>query len=154
MTATSKTVAAVTALAASAALATGCSSADTKNEYVDTVNEIQTDALRAVNESTTTTPSNKNEVIEQLGTAEGILADAVAELEQVEVPEEAQEGHPKLVAGIDEMRELFADTAKSVENASNAEAVADLTSLVAESSAIGAEIDAAITQINQDLGAE
>lgn len=154
MTATSRTVAAVAALAASAALAAGCSSADTKNEYVDTVNAIQTDALQAVNESTTTQPSSKDEVIKQLGTAEGILADAVAELEQVDVPEEAQEGHPKLVAGIDEMRKLFADTAKSVEKASSAEAIADLTTLVAESSAIGAEIDAAISQINQDLGAE
>lgn len=154
MTATGKIAAAVTALVALVAVTAGCSSADTKNEYVDTVNAIQADALRAVNESTTVQSSNKAEVIKQLDNAERILADAVAELEQVDVPEEAQERHPKLVAGLDEMRKLFADTAKSVKGASNAEAFADLTTLVAKSSAIGAEIDAAISQINQDLGAE
>lgn len=141
-------------IAIAAALVAGCSSADTKNEYVDTVNQIQTDALQAVNQSTTTQPNSKAQVVKQLESAEKILADAVTELEAVDVPEEAQEGHEKLVAGIDEMRGLFADTAKKVQSASSAESVAELTSLVGESSAIGAEIDAAITQINQDLGAE
>jgi hypothetical protein len=144
----------VATIAVTAAVVAGCSSADTKNEYVDTVNQIQTDALQAVNQSTTTQPNSKAQVVEQLESAEKILGDAVTELEQVDVPEEAQGGHEQLVAGIDEMRGLFADTAEKVKSASSAESVAELTSLVGESSAIGAEIDAAITQINQDLGAE
>jgi hypothetical protein len=121
---------------------------------VDTVNAIQTDALQAVNKATATQPNSKAQVIEQLESAERILGDAVSELEAVDVPEEAQDGHPELVAGIEKMRKLFADTADKIESASSAESVAELTSLVGESSAIGAEIDAAITQINQDLGAE
>lgn len=78
----------------------------------------------------------------------------MTELEAVDVPEEAEAGHPKLVAGIDEMRALFAETAEKVQAASNTEAFTELTKLVAESATIGAGIDAAITQINQDLGAE
>lgn len=143
-----------TAALTAVALLAGCSSADTKNEYVDTVNAIQTDALQAVNDATVTQPNSKAQVIEQLESAEKILGDAVADLEAVDVPEEAQDGHPKLVAGIDEMRKLFADTARKIGSASSAESIAELTSLVGESSTIGAEIDAAITQINQDLGAE
>ena len=148
------TVALAATVAALSLLVAGCSSADTKNEYVDTVNAIQTDALQAVNKATATQPNSKTQVIEQLESAERILGDAVSELEAVDVPEEAQDGHPELVAGIEKMRKLFADTADKIKSASSAESVAELTSLVGESSAIGAEIDAAITQINQDLGAE
>lgn len=154
MTALRKTFVALAVAALATTLVAGCSSSDTKNEYVDTVNAIQTDALQAVNESTTSQPNTTAEVIEQLESAERILADAVTELEAVDVPEEAEAGHPKLVAGIDEMRALFAETAEKVQAASNTEAFTELTKLVAESATIGAGIDAAITQINQDLGAE
>lgn len=154
MTALRKTFMALAVAALAATLVAGCSSSDTKNEYVDTVNAIQTDALQAVNESTTSQPNTTAEVIEQLESAERILADAVTELEGVDVPEEAEAGHPKLVAGIDDMRALFAETAEKVQSASDTEAFTELTKLVAESTTIGTEIDAAITQINQDLGAE
>ena len=77
----------------------GCSSADTKNDYVDTVNEIQTNALDAFNQAASSTPENKQAMVEQLEAGEIALADAVSELESVEVPEEAEAGHPDLVAG-------------------------------------------------------
>ncbi len=51
-------------------------------------------------------------MVEQLEAGEVALADAVTELESVEVPEEAQAGHPELVAGIDDLRALFEKTAK------------------------------------------
>ena len=146
---------AVVALGLAAAVLAGCSSSDTRNDYVDTVNQIQTDALQAVNQSTAAPPETKADIAEQLDAAEGILANAVAELEEVEVPEEAQAGHPELVAGIEEMRDLFARTAERVRSAgSSAEAFTELTELVAETATVGTEIDAAISQINQDLGAE
>lgn len=154
MTALRKTFVALAVAALATALVAGCSSSDTKNEYVDTVNAIQTDALQAVNESTTSQPNTTAEVIEQLESAERILADTVTELEAVDVPEEVEAGHPKLVAGIDDMRALFAKTAEKAQAASNTEAFTERTKLVAESTTIRAEIKAAITQINQDLGAE
>lgn len=154
LTVNRKHTVALAAFAVAAALVAGCSSPDARNDYVDTVNEIQTNALQAVNQSSVAQPNSKGEVIEQLEAAEQVLADAVTELEQVEVPDEAEGGHPKLVAGIDEMRGLFADAADRVDGASNANAFAELTALAAETETIGAEIDSAIDQINQDLGAE
>lgn len=132
----------------------GCSSADTKNDYVDTVNEIQSSALDAFNQARTSTPADKQAMVEQLEAGEAALADAVDELEAVEVPEEAEAGHPKLVAGIDDLRALFAETATNVQEAKGTEAFSAVTGLASEGGVIGARIDEAIDQINDDLGAE
>jgi len=150
---TSRTVSLIAAIAG-IALVAGCSSADTKNDYVDTVNEIQSSALDAFNQAANSTPANKQAMVEQLESGEAALADAVSELEEVEVPEEAEEGHPKLIAGIDDLRALFARTAEDVQAASGTEAFTAVTALASEGAAIGTRIDQAITEINQDLGAE
>ena len=139
---------------AAAALVAGCSSADTKNDYVDTVNEIQASALDAFNQAASSTPENKQAMVEQLEAGESALAEAVSELESVEVPEEAQAGHPDLVAGIDDLRALFAKTAREVQKASGTEAFTAVTALASEGEVIGSRIDDAITRINRDLGAE
>jgi hypothetical protein len=131
-----------------------CSSADTKNEYVDTVNAIQTSALDAFNQAANSTPENNKAMVEQLEAGEAALADAVAELDEVEVPEEAQDGHPMLVAGIDDLRALFEQTAKDVQKAEGTDAFGAVTALASEGAVIGTEIDQAINQINDDLGAD
>jgi hypothetical protein len=141
-------------VAAAVALVAGCSSADTKNDYVDTVNEIQTSALDAFNQAANATPENKRAMVDQLEAGEAALADAVSELEEVEVPEEVEEAHPKLIAGIDDLRALFARTAEDVRAASGTEAFSAVTALASDGAQIGTKIDQAITEINQDLGAE
>jgi hypothetical protein len=143
----------VGAVAAMALLA-GCTSADTKNDYVDTVNEIQTNALNAFNQAANSTPRNKQAMVEQLEAGEAALADAVGRLEAVDVPEEAEGGHPELVAGIDDLRKLFASTAEDVQAAEGTEVFTAVTALASEGAVIGDEIDQAITRINQDLGAD
>ena len=137
-----------------AALVAGCSSADTKNDYVDTVNDIQESALNAFNQAASSTPANKQAMVDQLEAGEAALADAVTELESVDVPDEAEAGHPELVAGIDDLRALFADTAKEVEAAQGAAAFTAVTALASEGQVIGTRIDEAIDQINSDLGAD
>ena len=144
----------VIAAIATLALAAGCSSADTKNEYVDTVNEIQTNALDAFNQAANATPDTKQAMVNQLEAGEAALADAVIQLESVEVPEEAEAGHPDLVAGIDDLRKLFEKTAADVQAASGTDAFAAVSALASEGAVIGTQIDEAITQINNDLGAE
>ena len=145
----------LTALVAGLAVvaASGCSSTDTKNDYVDTVNGIQASALDAFNAATTTTPQNTKELVEQLEAGATALEDAVAELEAVEVPEEAQDGHPKLVRGIDDLRQLFEDTAAAVAKGGTADAFAAVTELSTAGARIGSDIDQTISQINRDLGA-
>lgn len=146
-------VAIAVAAVALAALAAGCGTAE-KNEYVDTVNEIQARALEAFNETATATPKNTKALVDQLESAEGALAEAVAELEAVEVPEEAQDGHPELVAGLEDLRDLFGQTAKDARGASTSEAFAAVTRLGSKGSEIGTRIDEAISRINSDLGAD
>ena len=152
MTTMPKTIVAATA-AAAALLAIGCSSADTKNDYVDTVNEIQTSALDAFNQTASSTPENKKALVEQLEAGEEALAQAVTELEEVEVPDEAQDSHPALVAGIEDLRALFEETAKKVQDADTAGAFSAVAELGTQGTVIGTEIDQAINQINDDLGA-
>jgi hypothetical protein len=149
-----KIIVSATAAVAAALLAIGCSSTETKNDYVDTVNEIQADALDAFNQTASSTPKNKQALVEQLEAGEAALADAVTDLQEVEVPDEAEGSHPDLVAGIEDLRALFAKTAKKVENSDTTEAFAAVTSLGTEGTVIGTKIDQAITEINDDLGAE
>jgi hypothetical protein len=150
----SKPAVSMTAMTVAAATLAACSSADTKNEYVDTVNAIQTSALDAFNQAANSTPENNKAMVEQLEAGEAALADAVAELDEVEVPEEAQDGHPMLVAGIDDLRALFEQTAKDVQKAEGTDAFGAVTALASEGAVIGTEIDQAINQINDDLGAD
>jgi len=149
-----KTIVAATAGVAAAVLAIGCSSTDTKNDYVDTVNEIQTSALDAFNQTASSTPENKQALVEQLEAGEAALAQAVTDLEEVDVPDEAEDSHPKLVAGIEDLRALFEKTAKKVEDTSTTGAFAAVAALGTEGTVIGTQIDQAIDEINDDLGAD
>ena len=135
-------------------LVAGCTSPETKNDYVDTVNEIQRDVQESFAGATGNVPSSKQELVALLQEGETALTEAVSRLEEVAVPEEAEAGHPDLVAGIDDLRELFAKAAKDVESASGAAAFAAVNDLASEGTRIGREIDAAIDRINQDIGAE
>ncbi|MDQ3571894.1 MAG: hypothetical protein M3383_03420 [Actinomycetota bacterium] len=138
---------------AAAALVAGCSSSETKNEYVDTVNEIQTSALEAFNQATAATPESQKELVDQLEAGEEALADAVTRLEEVEVPDEAETDHPALIAGIDELRELFAETATKAKKGSAGDTLDAVTRLSTDGTKIGTRIDDAISRINEALGA-
>lgn len=135
-----------------AALIAGCSS-ETENDYVDTVNEIQTSALNAFNQAASSTPESKGAIVKQLEAGEDALAGAVSELESVDVPDDAADAHPKLVDGISDLRDLFARTARKVRAAEGPEALTAVNSLGSEGAVIGNEIDEAINQLNKDLGA-
>lgn len=132
----------------------GCSSSETKNDYVDTVNEIQIDVQEATTEAAATAPSSKADVIELVETTESALADAVAKLEDVDVPSEAEAGHEDFVAGVDELRQLFADAIPDIEKASATGAFEPLAKLQGETIEVGTKIDTAIDKINADIGAE
>lgn len=144
----------VAVLAVSIVALAGCTTAGTKNDYVDTVNEIQLDAQAAFSGATGSVPDSKQELVSLLRDGEVALAEAVTKLEEVDVPSEAENGHPRLVAGIDKLRKLFGDTAADVESKSGAAAFAAVAPLGTKGTEIGAEVDAAIAQINKDIGAK
>jgi uncharacterized phage infection (PIP) family protein YhgE len=141
-------------MAITAFMVAGCSSADTKNDYVDTVDGIRENAIDAYNQTVTPTSADTKGQIRQLEAAEDSMATAVAELEAVDVPEEAEESHREMVAGYQDLRALFAQTAADLKSATDvSEALQAMSAVGAEGDAIAQQIDDAVTQINEDLGA-
>ncbi len=136
----------LTCIAASAVLA-GCSSTDS---YVETVNEVQADVLKAENAVSTDVNASRNEVLSGLEAAQNEAESAVEELKEVDVPADAEEGHADLVAAYKDLGELLAGFREDVES-ENGIAFSNLGS---EARKIEKEIDQAIEQINSDLGLE
>ena len=127
----------------------GCTSTETKNEYVDTVNGIQNTVIEASNSLSSAPVTSEKDAIAAFETAEAQVKDAVDQLEEVEVPEEAQDGHEELVAGFAELSQLITDVREQVEKGGGEAAFQELKTKGAE---IDKRIDDAITQINTDLG--
>jgi hypothetical protein len=139
-------------LAAGALLSAGCSGADTKSDYVDTLNGIQEQALNTFNQTVSAPARNPEQQAEQLQVAAATYDDILAELESVEVPEEAQAGHDELVAGYEEMRAVFDEAYKKAKKANEAsESIAAVSVIGNEGAAIGERLNEALDQIRQDL---
>jgi hypothetical protein len=135
-------------------VATACSSADAKNDYVASVSEIRATAIDTYNQTVNATPTNPNAQARQLTAAEATFADIVAELESLDVPEEARAGHRDLVAGFTDLRRLFGDAVTSVENAEGtAESFEAVEAIGAEGDTIAQSIDQAVDRIRDDLDA-
>ncbi len=81
------------ALLATALVVAGCSSAESKNEYVDTVNEIQGAALKSANAVSDAATGTDRQAAKAFGEAQEETDAAVAELNEIDVPSEAQAGH-------------------------------------------------------------
>jgi hypothetical protein len=137
--------AAAIAICLTAALA-GCSSTD---DYVDDVNEIQERVIEASNEVGSDLDASKKEIVDQLETAEAEAEEAVADLQEVDVPEDAEKGHEELVKGFEALEKLYADVREEIDSSSGGAAFEELRSEGAE---IDKEIDQALDRINEELG--
>ena len=125
----------------------GCSA--TTDNYVETVNQIRGDVLEASSDVGSDANASKNDIIASLEDAESEARGAVDELNDIDVPSEAEAGHDELVAGFEELTKLLASVREQVEAKSGASAFAELRS---KGAVIDKRIDAAIDQINSDLG--
>jgi len=135
------------ALCLSPAFVVGCSSTE---DYVDDVNEIQEQVIKASNSIGSDVNASKKEIVDELEGAKAEADEAVSELEDVDVPSEAEEGHEQLIKGFEHLEKLYADVQKQVESGSGA-AFEELRS---EGTRIDKEIDSALDQINKQLGLE
>lgn len=130
----------------------GCSSTDSKNDYIEAVNEIQVTAIDTFNQTVNATSGQPDEQAEQLEAANATYDDVISQLESVEVPEEAQAGHDDLVAGFKELRAVFEDSVAEVKKATDpAEAFEAISALGTEGAAVAQNIDQALSQIRSDL---
>ena len=135
------------ALCLTPAFIAGCSSTE---DYVDDVNEIQEQVIKASNSIGSDVNASKKEIINQLEGAKAEAEEAVSDLEDVDVPSDAEEGHEQLIKGFEHLEKLYADVRKQVESGSGA-AFEELRS---EGTRIDKEIDSALDQINEQLGLE
>ena len=139
-----KTRAAIAICLATAGIA-GCSSTD---EYVDEVDKIQAQAIKASNSVGSDLNASKQEILDQLETAQSEAEDAVADLSDIDVPEEAEKGHEKLIKSFEDLEKLYADVLR-IESESGSAAFDELRTKRAE---IDKQIGQALDQINDDLG--
>ena len=135
------------ALCLTPAFVAGCSSTE---DYVDDVNEIQAQVIKASNSIGSDVNASKKEIINQLEGAKAEAEEAVSDLEDVDVPSDAEEGHEQLIKGFEHLEKLYADVRNQVESGSGA-AFEELRS---EGTRIDKEIDSALDQINEQLGLE
>jgi uncharacterized phage infection (PIP) family protein YhgE len=140
-----KRTAAIAICLASAAFA-GCTAST--EDYVDDVNQIQEDVIKASNSVGSDLNASKKELLDQLDTAQAEAEDAVSELQDIDVPEDAEKGHEELVKGFEDLEKLYADVRKGIESESS-DAFDELRTKGTE---IDKEIDQALDQINDELG--
>src|SRR5688500_4560887 len=106
-----------------AATLAGCSSTD---DYVDEVNEIQERVIEASNSVGSDLNASKKDIAESLDKAEAEAEEAVADLEDVDVPDDAEAGHDELVKGFEDLEKLYEDVRKEFESGSGGEAFEEL----------------------------
>ena len=139
-----KRTSAIAICLASAAVA-GCSSTE---DYVDDVNTIQAEVIKASNTVGSDLNASKKELLDQLDTAKSEADEAVSDLQEIDVPEDAEKGHEELVKGFEDLEKLYADVRKGIESESGAA----FDELRSKGDEIDKEIDQALDQINDDLG--
>jgi hypothetical protein len=131
-----------------AALLAGCSSTE---DYVDDVNAIQERVIDASNSVGSDVNASKNEILDSLERAKTEAETAVDDLAEVDVPADAEAGHEELVEGFEDLEKLFADVEQQLEKGGGSDAFEELRN---QGARIDREIDAALDQINKDLGLE
>ena len=142
-----KTRTAIAIVIASAAIA-GCSSTE---DYVDDVNSIQEEVVKASKSVGADVNASEKQILKEFKTARAETEEAVSDLQDIDVPDDAQKGHEKLVKGFDHLEELYAEVQKGIEAGTGGAAFDELRTEGAE---IDKEIDAALDQINKELGLE
>ena len=140
-----KTRAAIAICLATAAVA-GCSSTD---DYVDDVNKIQAEVIKASNSVGSDVNASKQEILDQLDTAKSEAEEAVSDLADIDVPEDAEKGHEELIKSFEDLEKLYADVREGIESESGSAAFDELRTKGAE---IDKQIDKALDQINDELG--
>jgi hypothetical protein len=141
-----------TALLAVSLLAAGCGDTDEKNDYVDEVNELQTDLVDQVTQATTgATPTTQKQAADYAGTIADIFGKSADEFAAVDPPEDVADLHSQLV---DEIRSIAADTRKAeqtLRSGSPQEAQKALTDLQTAATDAQNQLNSLIDEINTDL---
>jgi aryl-alcohol dehydrogenase-like predicted oxidoreductase len=147
-----RTRALVLALIACSALALGACGSDTaeNNDYVDQVNQVTSELLASV-QSIPATGGSPQRVSASLENVSTRLGSAATDLSEITPPEDVADFHVEIVQDLRTLQDEASNAADEVKAGGAAGAVGVVTQFVAEANRIGAQIDSAITDINDRL---
>ena len=112
---------------------------------------IQAEVIKASNSVGSDLNASRQKILDQLDTAKSEAEEAVADLSDIDIPEDAEKGHEELIKSFEDLEKLYADVRKGIESESGGAAFDELRTEGAE---IDKEIDKALDQINDELGLE
>jgi predicted nucleic acid-binding Zn-ribbon protein len=139
-------------LLAASLLAAGCGDTDEKNDYVDEVNELQTDLVDQVTQATTSAnPTTQKQAADYAGAIADIFSKSADDFAAVDPPEDVADLHSQLV---DELRSIADDTKKAentLRTGSHQEAQQALTDLQTAATDAQNALNSLIDEINADL---
>ena len=139
-------------LLAVALIAAGCGDTDEKNDYVDEVNQLQTDLVDQVTQATTSsTPTTQKEAADYAGKISDIFSRSADDFAAVDPPEDVADLHQQLV---EEIRSLAQDTKKAeqtLRTGSPQEAQQALSDLQTAGNDAQSQLNSLIEEINADL---
>jgi hypothetical protein len=139
-------------LLAVALLAAGCGDSGEKNDFVDEVNQLQTDLVDQVSQATTgSTPTTQKEAADYAGKIADIFSRSADEFAAVDPPEDVADLHQQLV---EEIRSIAQDTKKAeqtLRTGSPKEAQRALADLQTAGTDAQNQLNSLIDEINADL---
>ena len=99
----------ILAALAAACLAAGCGSTAEKNDYVQSVNQAQAALTKSLS---TVNPGGKPEQIAtDLDEGSKVIDSAVADLEAISPPDDAEHAHGRMIKGLSELADTFREGA-------------------------------------------
>src|SRR5262245_3653715 len=135
-----------------ALLAAGCGDTGEKNDYVDEVNQLQTDLVDQVTAATTNAnPTTQKQAADYAGKIADIFSKSADEFAAVDPPEDVADLHSQLV---DEIRSISQQTGKAeqtLRTGSPKEAQQALTDLQSAATDAQNQLNMLIDEINSDL---
>lgn len=152
---TSPRRAALVLVAALSLLVAGCGGdTESKNDYVDSVNKVQTDFANSVQKSASAVPSGGDAAQaakDTFATLESAIDKLVGDLRGIEPPDDVKQLHDRLIS---QMNEFKGDISKAGDalGSNDPQAIAKAqTDFATSAGSLGTEISQTITEINQQL---
>jgi hypothetical protein len=127
----------------------GCGS-DTKtsNDYVKSLNKVQTDFADSVGKTTSASGGKPQDVFTKLGTA---IDKLIADLKGVQAPDKVKSLHNDLIAEMTRFKAEVGKAGSALSSGDAAKITAAQTTFATKATAIGTQIEATIQAINKKL---
>jgi hypothetical protein len=138
------------ATAAVALVAAGCGNSE-KNDYVDKVNEIQTNLQTQATDAISSAPANPAQAGELVKKLQSLFSDAADQLAAVDPPSDVADLHQQLVDKVREVSDQIGKVADAFDSGNPQQIQQAATELQTAISSSQTELGSLIDQINSQL---